>query len=244
MALARELYSEHDPIYGGYLVNLGVLYKYWGRLDEAQELYTQARSIFSDRPECAAAYATILYNQAGLAHMREEYVQAEPLARLALQLSRSCQPVHHPDIGIKAMALGAILAGLGNNRQAEYYYREALDIFLASFGKEHADIAVLQNNIGTLFRSEGRYLEAEAAYRDALYQRSRLLGEDHPQYAMTRCNLGVLLCETSRYAEGQQHLAYALPILVKCYGEGHPHTVACRSSMYKFSSTLFSHCNI
>jgi tetratricopeptide (TPR) repeat protein len=231
LAAARDLFGEEDRETGASLANLGALYKYWGRSDEAEAHYARARVLFEALPEDAPERADILYNLGGLAHLRERYAQAEPLSREALRLTRARLGDAHPDTAIKAMALGAVLVGLERHAEAEAHYREALQTFTATFGAEHTDVAVLHNNLGALLRETGRNAEAEVSYREALRLRERLLGPDHPQYALTLANLGVLLRETGREDEGADCLALALPVLVAGYGEGHPHSVACREAI-------------
>ena len=71
--------DEPEPLLAAVIANgLGVVYKYTGRVDEAEPLYRQALDVFETEygPDSLQT-ADIYHNLGGLAHARREYAAGE-----------------------------------------------------------------------------------------------------------------------------------------------------------------------
>ena len=72
---------------------------------------------------------------------------------------------------------------LGNYKQAEPLYQQALAIRRAALGEQHPDYAESLQYLGALCESLGRLAEAKRQTQEALAIRRQTVGEDHPDYA-------------------------------------------------------------
>jgi tetratricopeptide (TPR) repeat protein len=86
----------------------------------------------------------------------------------------------HPRTLTSINNIGALLKSMGKLKEAELYYREALDGRRRVLGDDHPDTLRSINNIGFLYKSIGRYEEAETYYREGMKGNRRVLGDDHP----------------------------------------------------------------
>jgi tetratricopeptide (TPR) repeat protein len=99
------------------------------------------------------------------------------------------------DFAFGGFNLGNLSAGLGDQAQAETYYRRALavdDLFVPA-----------KVNLAILLNGQGRNDEAEQLLREAL--------DAEPQMHDIAYSLGLLLAEMGRYEEAERYLARAVP---------------------------------
>jgi tetratricopeptide (TPR) repeat protein len=123
------------------------------------------------------------------------------------------------------MNLGLALAGLGQRREAEQQYRQALTLY----GRLAADFPAVPDyrrelagshiNLGLLLAALGRLPEAEQQYREAQALLERLAADfpAEPAYrhwlAKSRINLGPALADLGKRREAEQQYRQALALL-------------------------------
>ena len=233
---ALELASkDHGPesfVIGGIRNNLGILYKYMARYDEAQAQYNAAlialKGAFERGETDATGLASLYHNFGGLAHARGDYVEAEAPARKALRLRQEVLGREHPDAVADASALASILEALGKNEEAESLFRRCLESFEGTYGTEHYEVAVTLSSLGLLLMDTGKLAEAERCMRRSLSLKEKLLGKAHPETALTAHNLGFLLARSGHAQEARTLIERSLRDLEMTFDAEHPHVVAAR----------------
>lgn len=207
------------------LNDLGVLWKYAGRLERAARAYGRARAVLARHPRAdPALLATLTYNLGGLAHARGDFAGAEPLAREALRRLARALGDRHPDVGAAWATLGAILQGAGKLDEASAAYERARAVVEAAYGAEHPDVALVLANASELERARGRLARAEELGRRALELRRAALGPQHPQVATSLNNLALLVEARGRLAEAATLLREARQACAARAGADHPST--------------------
>jgi tetratricopeptide (TPR) repeat protein len=104
--------------------DLGVLFKYTGRFDEAAELYEAALQVQAMRSRARTpGVATVLHNIGGLAHAAGRPAEGEAPAREALAIRRKALGFDHPDTAAEAAALAGILIALDRDDERKCCYR-------------------------------------------------------------------------------------------------------------------------
>jgi len=116
---------------------------------------------------------------------------------------------------------GVYLHDHASYKEAETFYRKALNMREKVLGAEHIATAASLNDLGLLYRDLGRYDEAEPLLRRTLLIREKALGAEHPATAMILNNLGLLYRDLKRYNEAEQLLQNSLAIREKVLGAEH-----------------------
>jgi tetratricopeptide (TPR) repeat protein len=211
-------------------INLGILYKHWGRFEEGLQLYRDAQAYTGeDTLERAAIY----HNIGGILHAQGDLKGAEEPARKAWEISRKLLGEDDPRTALDAAACAVILDGLGKSDESESIYRRALLIFEKRFGPQHYEVAANLHNLAALLDTRGNPDEAEQLYRRALAIKEMLTGTESPDAALTRHNLGNLLRRAGRPADAVPLLESAVATLEKRLTPGHPHLILARENLRK-----------
>jgi tetratricopeptide (TPR) repeat protein len=116
-------------------------------------------------------------------------------------------------------SLGILHSDMGDNKVAELYYKQALEIYEMTLGKEHHDYSSCLNNLGILYSDMGDYKVAEPYYKQSLAINKKILGEEHPFYAISLNNLGELYYAMGDYNTAEPYFQQALAVNKKALGE-------------------------
>jgi tetratricopeptide (TPR) repeat protein len=238
LALARELGdgSEEAALARN---ALGVLYKFWGRFEDALSLYERALDALSAlHGEDSLAVGVVLHNIGGARHAQGRFSDAAEPGRKAWLISRAHLGATHPRALADATAYAAILDGLERYAECETICRDAHAALESSLGPDHYEVASTLHNLAAAVEAQGRAEEAEQLYRRALAQKLRLLGEDHPDVALTCNNLGRLLIDMGRVDESVQLLETAVAILDNRLLPSHPARLAATSNLERAVAAL------
>jgi tetratricopeptide (TPR) repeat protein len=174
--------------------NLGVLYKFWGRFDDALQLYDKVlRVMTAVFGEESGEAATVWHNIGGVLHARGDYGAAEAPSLRAWTITRSLLGDDHPDTMTDAAAYAAVLDGLGRYDECEGIYRRALEVFERDLGPDHYEVAATLHNLAAVVSVRGDLRQAELLYRRALDIKERILGAGSPDNEATRASLNRLL---------------------------------------------------
>ena len=84
-------------------------------------------------------------------------------------------------------------------KEAEYWYKQCLDIIKKRLGEEHPDVASSINNLAYLYNIQGKYSEAETLYKQALELTKKLLGEYHQYVANSSNKIAVIYHDQGKY---------------------------------------------
>ena len=156
-----------------------------------------------------------LYNQ-------NKYAEAIPLAEMVLAINEKTLGNWRPEVAESLNYLGVLYKSLGNYTKAEYFYKRALEINLASLDADHSRVGLIQNNLANLYNVLEDYSKAEPLYRQAIETFEKNLGADHPRLAKTFNNLGRLYYSLGDYAKAESSLKRALVIARTAFGADHP----------------------
>lgn len=107
---------------------------------------------------------------------------------------------------------------LGEYKEAEPFYDEALRIRRSVLGDRHPDYGISLNNLAELYDDTGRYKEAEAYYLESLEVSRHVVGVDSTDYAIELNNVAVLYRSLGRYSEAKSYALEAVSIEAKTSG--------------------------
>jgi tetratricopeptide (TPR) repeat protein len=231
--LEREC-DERGPEMAVLLNELGMIGKYFGNFDEAEDAYRRALAIHSGSGDMFSAnVASLLHNLAGLAHARGDAADAEPLARLGI-LIRSALPTPGPlAVAQDRAALAAILIDLDRLTEANEILSQTLRTYEEVYGPVHYEVAVALHNLGSLLFRQGRWAEAADTLRRALAMKTYVLGTGNPDLAITMHNLACceLELEPGETDSVRELLQRAVEILEASVAPSHPTLASCRAKL-------------
>jgi serine/threonine-protein kinase len=193
--------------------NIGLLYRRWDKLEQAQELLEQTLvlRIELEGAESSGAWharhalAMVVFEQGRLR-------QAEALHKENLEVALK---VFGDDSDITASVyneLAGINQDLGDYRAASAYYKRALEIEGRVLGEDSADYAITLNNSASLEESRGNAEAALEMYRRSLEVRKAKLGPDNGATLRAEANLGRALMRTGELAAAEPLLDHALQV--------------------------------
>jgi tetratricopeptide (TPR) repeat protein len=209
--------------------DLGMTFKYVGRFDEAEAAYGKARVILEGLPDVDPEdLAALFHNLGGLAHARDDFETAEPLARRAVEIRSSTLGRRAPATLLDRSAHAAIVAGLGRSDEAESSFRELLGDLEVTLGPDHPEVAVALNNLAALVQARGALAEAETLYRRVIAIKEAALGDDSPTLAVPFNNLATVLRAQGADADAAALYERAAKLLEGSVSDDHPHLLAIR----------------
>ena len=210
------------------LNNLGVCYKFLGRLSEAGPLYQRALAIAERHlgPRHSEV-ATIYHNLGGLEHSAGNWSRGEPFARMSVRIRTRALGPRHPVVAHDLTALAALLDRQEKYAEAERLYRRALAILEREHGPESSEISVALNNLAAVHQARGRPKQAETLYRRALAIDTAHFGFDHPRVAFCSNNLAALLKSRGRLREAADLFRQAIAVFTRAFGAMHPSLGVC-----------------
>ncbi|MEM9460426.1 MAG: serine/threonine-protein kinase [Myxococcota bacterium] len=222
LALARGRHVEPQTL-GHALVNLGLIRRAQGELDDALRYFQRALASFEsalgpDHPDVAQALRSI-----GAVHRaRGELDDALAHYRRASAIVERTLGPRHPAAAGLLNNIGNVLKRQDEPGEALEHYERASAIIEQALGPKHPHLASMHNNIGNLLQDQGELDDALAHFQISVTIWEQALGPDHPSVADALHNIGSLM--TRRYAlpEAQEHFVRALTIREAALGPEHP----------------------
>jgi TonB family protein len=149
-----------------------------------------------------------LYNQ-------QQYDEALPPARRALELREGALGKEHPLVGDALRNLAAVQSARKNYDESLSLYRRALKVFEKAYGKDDIKLAVTLDDMGWLYFALSNAGEAEAVFLRALAIREKALGADSDEVAQSAYRLGRLYERLRRHAKAVEYYKRAVAIKEK-----------------------------
>ncbi len=221
----RQLRPGH-PAIASATVALGQALEESGQYQEGIKVLEQAvrlRSAAGGTPtaELAASMRELANTHFYAGHL----AVADSLDRLVLALTRKLNGERHPLVAEDLINLGAVQQEWGHYKEAEQYYRQALDITQAFYGPNHYKTAAGLTVLGRALRFEPQGNdEAARLFEQALVIRERVFGKVHPQVASTLNEMGGVALARNRFAEAEVLARRVLAIYRTVYGGKHAFT--------------------
>lgn len=195
---------------------MALLYQTQGRFSEAEQLWKQS--------EVAAKgnFQQVLYPVNNLARhyflwgkVADEKIYVEKAAALAKKA-----PPKSLAITYWLFNRAQLSEQLGQYKQADAQYKEALDSCQKNFGATHPYSGLILTNMSDLYRKESRYSDAEESLRAALKIFESQYPEDHPDVCETMVRIGRVLSDEGKYDKARTIVAKALKLEEGLFGTG------------------------
>src|SRR5436190_5391366 len=223
----RHLRSDH-PAIASAMVALGQVLEESGQYDAGIKVLEQAvglRSAAARGGPPSADLAASMRELANTHYYAGHLAVADSLDRVVLAISRTLNGERHPLVAEVLINLGAVQHEWGHYKEAEQYYRQALDITQGFYGPNHYKTAAGLTVLGRALRFEPQGNdEAARRFERALVIRERVFGKVHPQVASTLNELAGVALARNRFAEAEVLARRVLAIYRTAYGGQHAFT--------------------
>lgn len=159
-----------------------------------------------------------------LSHVYEAmglYGESKTLAEKSLALPRVAGREGELQRAAALLDLGRSHMRLGNPKQADKVFEQALAVRIRVLGEDHLAVARVLNNLGAVRSQLGRTDEAIAAHSRALAIQRRAAGDDSETYSSLR-GLAMLQIQKGDFAEALDSFRKAEGIAGKKYGDKSP----------------------
>ncbi len=120
--------------------------------------------------------------------------------------------------------LGASYHEKGQDKKAEFFYQQAIEINKVALGEDHPQTALNMGGLAGVYEGLKRYKDAEFFFKKCLEIVKDRFGDDNTHTASTINNLARLYKKQGNYKDAKRLYQQALNINMKIFGENHPHT--------------------
>ena len=211
---------------GRALWEIGRLRHQQTRLAEARDLFERSLQIMESTQAPATDISALLDDLAGTYALEKQWSLARQTYERALDIDRRILGDDHPRLGGHIGNLALVMQNLGDLKQAEALYRDAIRRKERAYGLHSAQTAPVQSNFGALLQREGRLEEAEPLLRSAVDSRLSKWGPEHYLVGYSRVSLAMLLHEKGDLAGAESEYRQALAIYDKALPANHQYRAA------------------
>ncbi|CAN5724318.1 hypothetical protein BH11PLA1_BH11PLA1_21750 [soil metagenome] len=210
-------------------MNLGVVLRQLGKLDEAKAIYVDqlARLKGEDTP----TVARLTNSLASAEHSLGQHEAAERHYLDAIARAERVMGPNHDDTLIAMGNLGTLYQELGRLDDAEHLQREALKRGAAAYGEQHYAVLTLMNNLAKTLEQNGKLDEAEAMTRRTVEGRKAILGLEHAHTLISMGNLGAILSKRGKYEDALALEREVFAVTLRTQGEDRIETQIERSNL-------------
>ena len=221
--LVLSTLGKKNTLYANCLFFHGRTMYFNGHLNEAEQLYLEAKSIRElilgkNNPD----YAWTVNNLAGLYWQTGRYKLSENYYLEACSIREKVLGSEHPDYAWSLHNLAILYVDMGYYEKAEPLYLKAKAIREKVLGKSHPDYAYSLNHLANLYKRLGDIEKAEAWYLEAKEVFAISIGKNHPNYAWCLNNLSNLYQQMGNFKKAEDLIREANNIREKTLGENHP----------------------
>src|ERR1700674_2311419 len=125
----------------------------------------------------------------------------------------------HQDLSL-LLRHGVLKLELGNDAEAEEFFREALEISDRTVGPDHPDMILLLNDLTRIYLKQSAYASAEPLLL-RLLEMKRSKGEDHPEAATVMASLATVRQPLGRHDSAEQLWRRVLEIRERTLAPNH-----------------------
>lgn len=165
--------------------------------------------------------ALLLSNQVVALYNKDQFDEAMPLAKRALEIRERLLGAGDPLTGDAVQNLASLYFGKNNYGEALSLYKRALAIFEKALGAENAKAANTIHNMGWLYAAQGDSGRAEESFQRALAIRTKVLGPNHISVAQSLDILAQFYQQQVEYAKAVEYYKRALNVKEKALGPNH-----------------------
>jgi eukaryotic-like serine/threonine-protein kinase len=223
---ARNTLGADSQEAGRALWELGRLRHQQDHLAEARDFFERSLQILESTQAPATDVSALLQDLAGTYALEKQWTLARQTYERALDIDRRILGDDHPRVGGQIGNLAVVVQNLGDLKQAEVLYRDAIRRKERAYGLRSAQTASAQANFGALLQREGRLEEAEPLLRSAVDSTLAKWGPDNYLVGWQRVSLGMLLHEKGDLAGADSEYRQALAIYDKALPANHQYRAA------------------
>jgi len=218
--ICRAQLGNEDPKTLLWVKELGWVYVFQSRYDEAAELFREAlegmqRELGEEDPNMVHAMASL----GTVYYIQGRFQEAERLCRTALETIRLVRGEKHT--GGYCTMLAHCYHLQGRYEEAEQLLIKAIDICRRKHGEKGWFTLSAKLRFGELCMDLGHYEEAERHLLDILNVWRDVWGQEHPQTLWTKTYLGWLYHSQGRYKEAGELLSTTLEAARQTLGKAH-----------------------
>ncbi|HEY2463487.1 MAG TPA: serine/threonine-protein kinase, partial [Steroidobacteraceae bacterium] len=206
---------------GHALWSLGMLRFEQGRNSEAKDLYIRSLRILEDSGAPQTDMSLVLSDLAKVYVLEQQWDLAKQTHERALEIDRRALGDDDPRVAYRLNNLAIVAQNMGDLKQAETLYIDALKRQEHIYGDRHPETAAAKGNYGLLLQREGRLSEAEPLLRSALEAGLSLNGPNHFLVGYFRVSLAILLHDKGDLAAAENEFRQALAIYDKSLPPNH-----------------------
>lgn len=175
------------------LVDLGYIYAYTDKLDDAQQMCSlgiqlQQKALSEDHPYIAYSLRTM----ALIYRNKEMFDEAKEALDRAMEIMLQTNDADSNALAPFKVDFAELLAVQGKTEEAEAMFVEALNGIDKSFGRKHVYSAKVMASLAKLYVIEGKYDQARTLIDEALEVQKEVYGENHRMMTSTWLTLAML----------------------------------------------------
>jgi tetratricopeptide (TPR) repeat protein len=201
------------------VMQLGVLYRHQGKLDEAEKMYQ--RALEGQEKALGPGHTSTLQTVSNLGILytdQGKLDEAEKMYQRALEGQEKALGPEHTSTLQTVNNLGNLYTHQSKLDEAEKMYQRALEGYEKALGPEHTSTLQTVNNLGNLYTHQSKLDEAEKMYQRALEGKEKALGPEHTSTLQTVSNLGNLYANQGKLDEAEKMYQRALEGYEKALG--------------------------
>lgn len=151
-----------------------------------------------------------------------QYEQAIDLANKCLTLTYQILGQQHPDVAEQQNRLAFLYKLVGNYKQAEFFYCQAMEIKRVTLGEKHPLYAKSLNNLALLYEAKGDFKNAEPLLSKTVEIFQKVVGKQHPSYSSSLNNLAYLYQSMGKFEKAETLYLEVMEIRRTVLGKQHP----------------------
>jgi eukaryotic-like serine/threonine-protein kinase len=163
LAIKKSWYGEVHPDTATCMAAVGQSLLYQGKYDQAAPFIERALEIQEQVYGKMHPQVAIALNEVGVLELRRKHMDAALRAFMRMaDINRTVYGDRHYLVGIALINVAEVYFEENNLPEAEEYFRQTLDRFIAQLPAGHVNIAIAQVKLGKTLVLERRYRDAES----------------------------------------------------------------------------------
>jgi len=228
LKLRQKIYPSSHPGIGHTYVNLGVVVKMQGKMDQALEYYARADRIYSGNPAVdARKIGTNYQNMANIYSLQKDYEKAKNYYHRAEELFLRDSVNNRDRLGMLYNNLGIMMYAQLIQDEAIHYYQKSIQLKKEIHPKS---LPTTYGNLANVYSQAGELEKAENLFEQTIQLKERYKTDSYT-HALDYMNYGLLKLRQSRYMEAQRLLNQSLQMLHNQLGEKHIEISRCYENL-------------
>lgn len=172
-----------------------------GQFDDAITTYSEVLEIEQRVGKEPLTTAEIAWILGKLLDEQSRFEESCETQWIAFTLRRQALGPSHPTTNLSRSEVAELSRVLGRVDEAEFLFRQALDIETRLHGPQTEQGALIRNNLGETYAMAGQYAAARACIDEALAIRVKAFGDDSPKAWRSRSSLAMLAMRSGDAAQ-------------------------------------------